>query len=551
MKRKIKVILSALLLMSLAFSAGGHMSLAAVDNGTEIPEKNIKILYEEESVLIDEKDMAKKDTVIYYTTVYSDDMSKWWQCEVRNNQAMFDFSWINTSSNEKVYICGDQNKKKTSINLVWKENFTVSFTGSLPATDITDSEEWQDVYKSYPKFGNDTGYMIFQKRVNNKLTTYTDLDTIEWRKGNEGIWRDYDELDLHEMQIRGGQLQFRIKASNANGNRYSTIAKYTIARVSGGPSVSVANTTGTISLRNGLEFSTDRIHWTLIPAYNARGTTDETFVEESDREGAIQTITTTKKVVRLTVQEALGLRTGDNVPQTVVYVRNASTDRSAAARVTTVTIPASLTINNTDVQNGITMEYCLSKTGTGGIEIFNKNPDSYQVVVISPVEQQRYGIDPSNPGTMNNIPVADFTWTTIRSDSSTKVVYKKAPTGSIILVRKAGTEENLASRYIVHNITVDNESALTYAAISGSPRKLCQLSAVPSTNISKTDPGITYLWQYCSSKSSADSDWTDLATTRDITIDGDVYTKTLGKYIRVKMTYKGVTQISNAVGTVK
>lgn len=554
MKKKIKTFIALMAVLSLGISTAGHVSFAAVDNGTEIPTDNIEILYDVESIRIDESGMARRDNVIYFTTTYSSDTSKWWECEMNGNEALFDFSWLNSASNEKVYICGDVNKRVTSVDVKWKELFNVTFTGSLQATDITDSEEWQNVYRHYPNFGDDTGYCIFQKRVNGKLTTYLDLENIEWRKGNEGLWRDYDELDLHEMQIRGGQLQFRIKADNGSGNdgyRFSSIGKLTVNKIQTGPSVSVANTTATVSLRNGYEFSRDRVHWILIPTYNSRGTTDALFVEETDREGAIQTITTTQKVSRLSVQEALGIRTSDPVPETVLYVRNASTDRAAAAKITTLRIPASMPVNSSEVQSGIKLNYCLNKTATGGIELVNDLDDTYQVVVVSPTEQTRYGIDINDQNTLRDIPVSNLTWTTVRANSSTKVTYKKAPTGSIILVRKAGDESNLASPYVIYNRTVDNTTALTYASTSGAARKLCQLQAIPSTNISKTDPGLTYRWQYCDAKSAPDNEWTDFATTRVITIDGDIYTNTLGKYIRVLITYNGVTVKSVAVGTVK
>ncbi len=552
MKKKLKVFFALLAVLSMTFSVAGHEGIAAIDNGTEIPEGNIRILYEEESILIDETGMSKKDNVIYYTSTYTSDMSKWYQMDIVGNKALFDFSWMNMSTNEKLYICGDTNKKVTSVTVTARDTFTATFTGSLLATDITDAEDWKAEYAHYPNFGEDTGYLIFTVRVNGMPTTFCELDKIEWRKGNEGNWREFDELDLHEMEIRGGTLQFRIKASNANGNRYSTTTKYTVAKLPVNPAVSVTNTTGTVSLKNGYEFSTNKKNWTLIPIYNTKGNTDEMFIDETDRADAIQTITTTKKVSKLSVQQALGKKTSEDIAETVLYVRNAGNGRNAAARVTTLRIPASLP-KPANVDSKIKLNYSPSKTGTAGIELVSSYDENVQVVVVSPAEQERYGIDPSNASTLTDIPVYDLVWTTVRANSSTKVVYKRAPSGSIILVRKAGTEENLASPYVILSEQVDYSKAITYASISGSPKVNYTLQAIPSTNIKKDDPGLTYVWQWADAKNAPDDAWTDIGTGRTLELnsDGSVYPVVKYKYVRVKITYYGRSFTSMAVGTIK
>lgn len=552
MQKKLKVFFALLAVLSMTFSVADHVGFAAIDNGTEIPESNIRILYEEESILIDETGMSKKDNVIYYTSTYTSDMTKWYQMDIVGSKALFDFSWMNMSTNEKLYICGDANKKVTSITVTARDTFAATFTGSLLATDVTDSEDWKAEYAHYPNFGEDTGYLIFTVRVNGMPTTYCELDTIEWRKGNEGNWREFDELDLHEMEIRGGTLQFRIKSSNANGNRYSTTTKYTVAKLPVNPAVSVTNTTGTVSLKNGYEFSTNKRNWTLIPIYNTKGNTDEMFIDETDRADAIQTITTTKKVSKLSVQQALGKKTSEDIPETVLYVRNAGNGRNAAARVTTLRIPASLP-KPSNVDSNIKLNYSPSKTGTAGIELVSSYDENVQVVVVSPAEQERYGIDPSNASTMTNIPVYDLVWTTVRPNSTTKVVYKRAPSGSIVLVRKAGTEENLASPYVILSERVDYSKAVTYASISGSPKVNYTLQAIPSTNIRKDDPGLTYVWQWADAKNAPDDAWTDIGTGRTLELDADgsVYPIVKYKYVRVKITFYGRSFTSMPVGTIK
>lgn len=556
MKRKLTLFAALLVLAAMSVTINGHKGFAA-DNGTEIPQKNISVAYNQESVIIDESslDASKRDNVIYYIENYSSDISRWYACDVRDKKAMFDISWINSSTDVKLYICGDVNTKITSVTVAWKENLSVSFVGTLTAADVTDSEGWKEAYSEYPNFGEDTGYLTFTRRDNGRDSVYMALENIEWRKGDAGNWREYSELDLHEMQIKGGQLQFRIKSNNQNKNRSSSIAKYTVIKTQSAPTVSVTYNTGTVSLKNGMEFSTDKITWTLIPVYSSSGTTNATFVTQAERADAIKPITTKQKVTKLTVQEALGLETSASVPKTTIYVRTAATAKAAASKIKVVEIPATQQISASTVQSNITYTYLKSKDpvhSPAGIEITNNLDESYQIYVLSPAEQTKYDVDPSDSGSLTNLPASLFSWSTIRGKNSTRVVGSKAPTGSIILVRKAGTDSSLPSPYIALPAIVNNDDALTYAKVDTNDGLAVNstLTATPSTNLIGKS-GLTYEWQFANGKNVADSEWRTFATTKDVKIADGIYESVRGKYVRVKITYKGVTVTSEAVGTIK
>ncbi len=368
-----------------------------------VPSNLIVIDYDRMSVIIDESSLSasERDEYIYFTDTYTADISKWYCCNVRDNVAMFDFSWARSNADVKVYICGDYHTKISSIVLKWQDTLGVRFTGTLLATDITDAEKWKAKYAEAPyadHFGEDTGYFIFTKKVNNRDQTYMDLDTIEWRKGTNGNWMDFSELDPHEMEIRGGALEFRIKsvsqanASNGIGNRQSGVARYTLAKILPGPIVNINMVDGTINLKNGQEFSLDGENWTLIPAFASRATTDQATVPSSDRETAIEPITTSVRTTKFLAQEALGLEKSDPItaPETL-YVRTAGAQRAAASRITEITIPASGSLSAAEQAN-IEIEYVSSKSGNGGIQVTNNNDCDFQVAVITPVDANRYGL---------------------------------------------------------------------------------------------------------------------------------------------------------------
>ncbi len=582
LKKLISRLMACVLLIGLITAPSADIGVFAAGNGTIVPNDLIVIDYDMESVRINETSLtaADRDTEIYYTDVYTSDISKWYKCELRNNVALFDISWARKNADVKIYICGDVHTRVSSIVIKWQDTLSVKFTGTLLATDITDAELWKRKYAetAYAShFGEDTGYFIFSKKVNNREQTYLNLENIEWRKGTTGNWHDYSELDPHEMEIRGGALEFRIKsvsqANDANGvgNRSSSVARYTLAKILPGPIVNVTMTDGTINLKNGQEFSQDGVNWTLIPAYGTRATTTEPTVPSSDRLTAIEPITTSARVTKFLAQQALGLVNSASITaETKIYVRTAGASRAAASRITEVTIPVSGTISNAEFNN-ITVDYVESKSGNGGIQVSNANSDDFQVAVITPKDAVRFGLTgfPAagaavQTSSFTDLPVTNMSWTTLKANSYTKIAYSRAVSGSIVVIRKTGTKTELPSPYRICSPSLDYSEALTYAFISGSPKLGYALTANPSTNLSAkltANPSdFTFTWEYAPSKNAAT--WTAIdgvGNTRTLNISDDVpdgatyesvYAQTHHKYVRVTITYKGKSMTSTAVGFV-
>lgn len=538
MKRTRKLAVFVLLLFGMAM---GAMKLTA--SASAIPVGNIEINYINETITIE----ADGDTVIYFTDSYNKDLSKWDVCEVRNDKAVFDISWINQKKTMRLYLCGDVNTEVTSVDITWQEDFKAEFTGTLLTTDITDAQGWKDAYQDYENFSEDTGYFIFTRKEEGRDNAYFELDSIEWRKGDDGIWRKFKELDLKEMNIRGIDLQFRIIA-NETANRASSIAKIAVSKLASAPAVQTNPDTMTVNIKNGMEFSFDKECWILIPEYNKKFGEDDYLVEETERESAIETIYTTQRISSLLIQEILKCAADQFTTNTpmgmeelkkdfadqfefteegiVLYVREAGTNRKAASKVAKVIIPYASENMVIAKEDALAFSYGDSKTNTGGIVVENTSEYKYQVGVITPEEAKK--ID-----NWDDIDLSSMKWTSIKGGKMMKISNKKVPQGSYLIYRIAGENGQLPSTYKTYGPLEYNE--LTYAGMAPATMAAGQtVEAQVSTNLSLTDSSLSFQWQRCKDVKADEPVWEDIAgavkSSYELTNDD------AQQYIRVKIT---------------
>ncbi len=579
-RKLISRVLAVTVIVAMITAPAFNIGVFAAGNGPSIPASSIIIDYDYESVIIDETtlDEDKRDSEIYFIDVYTADVSKWYACKMQDGMARFDISWARSNADVKIYITGDVNNRVTSTVIKWQDTLSVRFTGSLLNTDITDAEKWkqkysEDAYKDH--FDDDTGYFIFSRKINNREETYLDLENIEWRKGNSGNWHDYSELQPAEMEIKGGILEFRIRSESQSagtaGRRYSSVARYTLTKVVPGPNISVITSDGTINLKNGYEYSLDGEEWTLIPIYATNATTDKATVSAAEKNAAIEAISTSVRTTRFLAQEALGLISSAPITQSkTLYVRTAANQRAAASRISEITIPITGELSDEEFAK-ITVDYVSSKSGNGGIQIDNANDADFQVAVITPVEATRLKLSnfPAAGATVNsslftNLPVTSLQWTTLKGNSYTKIAYSRAVSGSIVIVRKMGTKDELPSPYRICEKSLDYSEALTFASIAGTAKLGYTLTANTSSNLGakvNSNPGaFTFKWEYANSKNA--TDWIEIVgvgSSRTLSIsdevpegssDPSVYSQTHLKYVRVNITYNGKTVTSAAVGFV-
>lgn len=572
---------AAALLLAVIGTVG--ITASAATQETAISQDQIKVDYVNETITVTTTD----DEIVYYTESYTKDVTKWSACEVREfkqadgsvtNAAVFDISWVADNKTVRIYLCGDKNKKVVNADITWEEDFGVEFIGTLLTTDITEAETWQRVYEKYPNFSEDTGYFIFTIEENGRDMSYfpnESLDSIQWRKGNTGVWREYKELDLKEMNIRGISLEFRVVASNVAGAeaKASSTAKVTVAKLASEPGVTVNPNTMTVDIKNGMEFSFDKEEWFMVPTYNKKFGAEKYLVTEAERASAIETIYTKERLSNLLIQEILKTKKNTfttNTPMDkatlegifgadiateegiVLYVRDISTERKAASKITKVVIPYALEDMAEASDAHIKFSHGESKTNTGGIVVENESIYKYQVGVITP-EDELYsivqGYDLEGDTSKFDLDLSDIKWTSVKEGKMMKISNKKVPEGSYLVYRMAGEEGNLPSTYLLYGPMMYDH--ITYAGIGSATVMSGQtLTAVPSTNFQADEDGnysgITIKWQ--SSLDKYAENWSDISTGSTLLLN-DVMAN---HYIRVVIidSYEN-EKISDPVGPVK
>lgn len=584
------------LLLSVIMMGAMHFTASAAVTPSKSIDVDLDYTNETITVTIEPNEKGEVDKVIYFTETYNKDLSRWDVCDVREityitkddtgkettvteYAAIFDISWITNKKTMRLYLCGDVNTEVIAVDITWEEDFGVEFTGTLLATDITEAEEWKKVYKAYPNFSEDTGYFLFTIKKNGRNMSYFDLDNIQWRKGDDGVWREFDELDLKEMNIRGISLEFRVVAQD--DARASSTIKISVSKLMSAPTIEVNPNIMTLAIKNGMEFSFDKKNWIMIPEYNKKFGTEINFVTEDVREQAIETIYTSERITTLLIQEVLKTQEekfvmntplskekletvfGTNGPVQftdegiVVYVRDIGTERKAASRISEVIIPYASKDTAEAKEDALTISYGESKTNSSGIVIENTTEQKYQVGVITQdivTAEEWAALEQTPDAQYNNLNLANVKWTTVKGGKIYRISNKKVPKGAYIVYRIAAEEGQLPSTYCVYGPM--KYDALTYVGIEKVSGEAYE--AVVSTNFTKKDDGtydgLTFQWQWSESKAE-DATWTDIggATTSPIY---KIRNEENNKYVRVKVTQanektgKTIEMISDPVGPV-
>lgn len=548
MKKSIKsklVVFALLLGLAVIGAVCYPVSAGAFDSDSVIVD------YVNETVTV----LTDTDEIVYFTDVYNKDVAKWDACDVRNGKASFDISWVISNKTVRLYLCGDVNKEVVSVDIIWEEDFSVEFVGSLLTTDITEAKEWKAVYENYENFSEDTGYFIFAIEENGRDMSYFELENIQWRKGDDGVWREFKELDLREMNIRGIGLEFRVVADNNGPARASSTAKISVSKLLSAPVILVNPNTMTLGIKNGMEFSFDKENWIMVPEYNKKFGTEDYLITEDIRENAIEKIYTNQRLSTLIMQEVL--KTQDdkftmNTPMNrenlkdfnangqvfelteegiVLYVREIGTDRKAASKIAEVIIPYAPENMAIAQEGALQFSYGESKTNTGGIVVENTTEFKYQVGVLTPEEWKELG------DSQDDINLANMKWTSIKGGKMLKISNKKVPKGSYLVYRIGAEEGQLPSTYRIYGPMEYNE--LTYAGIAPGKEAAGEtLKAVVSTNFEKkndgTYEGLTFQWQRSANKTAAEEEWENIpgATSPTYKLSNDDSTK----YVRVVVT---------------
>ena len=377
------------------------------------------------------------------------------------------------------------------------------------------------------------------------------------------------------MNIRGINLEFRVVADNVGGAKASSTAKASVSKLGSAPVVLVNPDIMTVGIKNGMEFSFDKENWILVPEYSKKFGAENYLVTEAERKDAIETIYTKERLAALMMQEIFktkiaGFKTntamnranleailGNNVTfedkGVVLYVREISTDRKAASKISEVYIPYAPEDTANANPDDIKFSYGDSKTNSGGIVIENKSKYKYQVGVIAPDSTEYSKIGTAEE---DDLDLSGIKWTSVKGGKMMKISNKKVPKGSYLVYRIAGEDGNLPSTYKIYGpMKYDH---VTYAGIGTATYAAGQtLTAVPSTNFKGDEKGnyrdeynknLSIQWQGSLDKLAKDEYWKNLSTNTSLELTNDMK----DMYIRVIISdVHGNKKYSDPVGPVK
>lgn len=525
---------------------GREVTAYAAGNATMLPDASIQVDYEYEEMEVS----AGNNTVIYYSDVAN--AVTWEEAEVGpDRKAVFDISWVKPNYTTRVYVKGDVDTLVTARYIEAQEKLSAEFVGDISAADVVDIDTWKQVYKNYPSFTSETGYILFFTRQGGADTAYFDVENIEWRKGTYGNWQPFEKLNLGQMNAKGASLYFRIKAVNdadttdgLSGSRYSTEAKVFLQKMAAAPTVSVNNATMTVTLRNGMEYSLNDKDWTLIPTYakNATGNDVAVKVPGPGEDGYDVLPTTNQRVTTVAVPLVLGVEANRKIDETVVtdnpgkyeveknedgeitgiyvFVRTAAGQRKSASKTVKVLIPFAKA--DPDIANDITVEYQKTKRGDSGIAITNNTS------TVDGVNYQYSIVD--DPDNLTPEELSELKWSTLKAGKTVKVSSTKALTGKYLIFRiVAGSKNELPSAYQKYEYQILYDK-VAYAAISTtSLYPGGEITAVTSNNAITGE--ITYTWE---SSTTINGPYTPI-----VSGTGNAYRKytikesDIGHYIRV------------------
>ncbi len=528
---------------------GNTKQALAAGNATMLPDSAIKVDYQYEEIVID----AGENESIYYTD--NPNAAAWEEVKVdADGTAVFDISWIKPGLTTRVYIKGDKDSLVTARYIEAQEKMSAEFVGDISSADVVDIDSWKEVYKKYPQFSSETGYILFFTKQGGAETAFFDVEKIEWKKGSEGNWRPFAKLDLGEMNAKGATLYFRIKAVNdadtkdgISGKRYSAEGKVFLQKLAVAPTVNVNNAAMSVGVRNGMEYSLDGKSWMLVPEYAKNATTNEVVVPVTDFSILP---TTNRRVTTIAVPLVLDVAANIKIDASMVaanpnkyecevndagektgiyvYVRTAASSRKSASKVAKILIPFAKA--TPDITKDITVTYQNTKSGASGIVITNNtstlDPLNYQYAVVD---------DPDN---LTGEELSDLTWYTVKASKSLKVSSSKAQTGKYLIFRVATESKNeLPSAYVKYpyQLLYDKVSYAVLANTSLYPGGV--MTATTSNNSISGE--ITYTWERCQTATG-----TYTTITSGTGYENSKYTireADVGYYIRVKISNVSAT----------
>lgn len=181
------------------------------------------------AIIIDVNTEELKVTTAQDSIIYISDQKKkvWEEIQVENGVAICDISWI--TKDYELNIKGD-----VSTGIVTKK---IPAPRALKAS-LTIKD----------------GKPVIEFTIDKK--PFGDINTIQWRKGTKGAWRNYSELNINSFLVKGATINFRALPGIVSGSavQASKIASLKIPKRSNAPSTTVDGTKMNIAFKKNTEY---------------------------------------------------------------------------------------------------------------------------------------------------------------------------------------------------------------------------------------------------------------------------------------------------------
>lgn len=344
--------------------------------------------------------------------------------------AVIDTSWINRS---KEFVLGIKDAKETSDSKMIKislaareEGLKAGFSGEAAIIDKVVNKPLEITYPSeyvINSVSDEFGYVYFYTGSGYTARYYEEYNTIEWKNGADGTWREFEEFNPGLYANKGATIYFRVKAS-ANEKLSTTVNNQGIYVTKGAPAgKEVRLTYAKLANAPKIMLDTSKLTVALRAGYEYRILPDGEWINVVDAhlntQGKVVPISLYNLYMKYDVTNNLNNKSLNFQYQDFnMEIRIAATAKKTASK----TFHLKVSAPNATESTGIGVSYVLPYNKDSGILFSNTNPDSYQIALIS----GKYcgGVNSFDASKVN---YAEVKWYTVKSGTKEKPSSVKIP----------------------------------------------------------------------------------------------------------------------------
>lgn len=341
--------------------------------------------------------------------------------------SVLDFSWLSPSVSNILMIKGENDPNNQSMKRIIimpkasKLEITINYL-NIDKLNQTDTIA--------------TLLNIMSTEGNGKYPV--NFNDLEWKKGSGGKWKDINNLtvaQLEKYQIMGANLYFRIKAKNdsisgsvepdgTKGRRASDEKVLKIVKKSPSVAVGVDGKSFTADIKYGKEY---RI--------TVNGTSSK-WIQIVDR--AVKNVPLKDMIKNVTAGSYDGISKDKAFPAMVIEMRNYSSAKGPASKVSTISLKAQRTLEENIIEGEA------PTNATSGIYVSYNGISNINLTIPSASLTDQYEYCVVKPGETFNL--ERTVWTAVTKNTPVKIVASKAVDGGTLYVRQKEIKAKAATK---------------------------------------------------------------------------------------------------------